>query len=108
MIFLRFVLYTKAEASPDVCEQGWIQNIRRRGRQPSSGGEHQHIIFTKISEKLHGIEKILVCIGGPPPWIHQLFLFIKISLNRLLLFMFIVVMVTPRVDLIMFILAYSQ
>ena len=50
--------------------QGWIQDFHRRGHQPSSGG-CQHIIFTKFSEKLHEIEKILVRRGGTC-WEHPL------------------------------------
>ena len=32
--------------------QGWIQDFRRRGTNPSAWGGCQHIIFTKFSEKL--------------------------------------------------------
>ena len=39
------------------------------------GGGRKHIIFTKVSEKLHEIEKMLVHRGGVrhgrPPWIHH-------------------------------------
>ena len=45
--------------------QGRIQDFRRRGRQPFSGGR-QHMIMPNISEKLHEIEKILGRRGAAP------------------------------------------
>ena len=53
----------KLQGKPKQVKQGeQIQDFRRRGHQPSSWG-HQHIIFTKFSEKLHKIENILVRAG---------------------------------------------
>ena len=66
-----------------------IQNFPRRGSQPPAKGGGwvgQHLISTKVSEKLHEIEKILVQRGAGAPLDPLMKLFQLVALNSVKFF----------------------